>query len=432
VTLTRRGAAQSCRPPSQRPVNHNGQVEPRRAPEQGPRREVPITLQRSIQAILDGGAARGDVAGAVAEIVSGDEVLCSAAAGVRSLHDEAAGPMTTDTVCWIASMTKAVTGAAAMQLVERGQLHLDTPAAEILEHLGTVGVLEAFDEEGGPLVRPARTPITLRQLLTHTAGFGYEIWSDNLLHYHRVTGTPTIRTCRRAALDAPALHDPGEQWLYGTSIDHVGLMVEAASGMRLGDYLRQHLLDPLGMDSTAFGISDDMRARLATVHVRGGDGALSALEFEMDQEPEVQLGGAGLYSTVEDYCRFLQMILGRGTRGGVQVLRPETVDRMVVNNMGTLRVLPLPAAIPGVAGDVEFYPGVEKSWGLTFQINEEPLPTGRPAGGLMWAGLANSYYWIDMQNQVAGTYISQQFPFGDPRSFGLFDSIERACYASFS
>ena len=388
-----------------------------------------MTLQDSVQAILEGGVARGDVAGAVARIVSGDEVLCSVDAGVRSIDDPAAGPMTSDTVCWIASMTKAVTGAAAMQLTERSRLHLDTPAAEVLEHLGTVGVLEGFDEKGDPLVRPARAPITLRQLLTHTSGFGYEIWSDDLLRYHKVTGTPTIRTCRRAALNAPALHDPGEQWLYGTSIDHVGLMIEAASGMRLGDYLQQHLLGPLGMDSTAFGISDDMRSRLATVHSRGGDGALGAIGFEMDQEPEVQLGGAGLYSTVEDYCRFLQMILGRGTRAGVQVLRPETVDQMIVNNMGPLRVVPLPAALPGVAGDVEFYPGVEKSWGLTFQINEEPLPAGRPAGGLMWAGLANSFYWVDMQNQVAGTYISQQFPFGDPRTFGLFESIERACYA---
>ena len=389
-----------------------------------------MTLQDSVQAILDGGVARGDVAGAAAQIVSAGEVLCTAAAGVRALDDPTEAAMTGDTVCWIASMTKAVTGAAAMQLTESGRLHLDTPAAEVLGHLGTVGVLEGFDEKGRPQLRPARTPITLRQLLTHTAGFAYEIWSEDLLGYHRVTGTPMIRTCRRAALDAPALHDPGERWLYGTNIDHVGLMVEAASGMRLGDYLRQHLLGPLGMDSTAFRISDDMRARLATVHTRGEDGVLAATGFEMEQEPEVQLGGAGLYSTVEDYSRFLQMILGRGSRQGAQVLRPETVDQMLVNNMGSLRVVPLPAVIPGVAGDVEFYPGVEKSWGLTFQINEEPLPTGRPAGSLMWAGLANSFYWIDMQNGLAGTYISQQFPFGDPRSFGLFDSIERACYAA--
>ena len=389
-----------------------------------------MILQEQVQAILEDGVRRGDVAGATAQIVAPDGVLAAAAAGARAIDDPVAGPMTTDTVCWIASMSKAVTGVAAMQLVERGQLDLDAPAGEILAGLGEVGVLEGFDDEGRPLTRPAHSPITLRHLLTHTAGFVYELWSEDLLRFNEVTGTPSIMSCRRAALQVPALYDPGEQWMYGTGIDHVGLIVEEVSGMRLGDYLRRNVLDPLGMSSTSFAISDEMRARMAAVHLRGADGSLGVIGFEVLQDPEVELGGAGLYGTVEDYSRFLQMILGRGSRDGVQVLRPETVDRMVVNNMGNLRVVPLPTATPGFSGDVEFYPGVEKTWGLTFQINEEPLPTGRPAGGLMWAGLANSFYWIDMQNQVAGTYISQQFPFGDPRSFGLFDSIERACYAA--
>ena len=389
-----------------------------------------MDLTGGVQAILDRGVGDGDVAGATAQIVTAGDVLCSAAAGVRSVDDDAAGSMTTDTVCWIASMSKAVTGAAAMQLVERGELQLDAPASDVLSVLGEVGVLEGFDADGRPQVRPARTPITLRHLLTHTAGFGYELWSNDLVRYNQATGTPSIMACELASLTAPALFDPGDQWMYGTSIEHVGRIVEEVSGVRLGEYMHQHILGPLGMVSTAFRISDEMRARKAAIHVRTGDGSLTTFDFEMRQEPEVELGGAGLYGTVEDYSRFLQMILGRGRRNGVQVLRPETVDRMVVNNMGNLRVVPLPTAMPGFSGDAEFYPGTEKSWGLTFQINEEPLPTGRPAGGLMWAGLANSYYWIDMENQAAGTYISQQFPFADPRSFRLFEATERAYYAS--
>ena len=389
-----------------------------------------MALTEGVQAILDGGVDDGDVAGATAQIVTAGDVLCSAAAGVRSVDDDVAGSMTTDTVCWIASMSKAVTGAAAMQLVERGELQLDAPASDVLSVLGEVGVLEGFDADGRPQVRPARTPITLRHLLTHTAGFAYELWSDELVHYNQATGTPSIMACELASLTAPALFDPGDQWMYGTSIEHVGRIVEEVSGLRLGEYLHQHILGPLGMVSTAFRISGEMRARKAAIHVRTEDGSFTTFDFEMRQEPEVELGGAGLYGTVEDYSRFLQMILGRGRRDGVQVLRPDTVDRMVVNNMGNLRVVPLPTAMPGLSGDAEFYPGTEKSWGLTFQINEEPLPTGRPAGGLMWAGLANSYYWIDMENQVAGTYISQQFPFADPRSFRLFEATERAYYAS--
>ena len=389
-----------------------------------------MALTEGVQAILDGGVGDGDVAGATAQIVTAGDVLCSAAAGVRSVDDDAAGSMTTDTVCWIASMSKAVTGAAAMQLVERGELQLDAPASDVLSVLGEVGVLEGFDADGRPQVRPARTPITLRHLLTHTAGFAYELWSDDLVRYNQATGTPSIMACELASLTTPALFDPGDQWMYGTSIEHVGRIVEEVSGLRLGEYLHQHILGPLGMVSTAFRISGEMRARKAAIHVRTEDGSFTTFDFEMRQEPEVELGGAGLYGTVEDYSRFLQMILGRGRRDGVQVLRPDTVDRMVVNNMGNLRVVPLPTAMPGFSGDAEFYPGTEKSWGLTFQINEEPLPTGRPAGGLMWAGLANSYYWIDMENQVAGTYISQQFPFADPRSFRLFEATERAYYAS--
>ena len=122
------------------------------------------------------------------------------------------------------------------------------------------------------------------------------------------------------------------------------------------------------------------------------------------------------------------MILGRGSRDGVQVLRPSTVDLMTVNNIGDLRVVALPAVRRELSNDAEFFPGVAKTWGLTFQINEEPLPTGRPAGGLMWAGIANTYFWIDMENQVAGVYLSQQLPFADPHSYRLYTDIESATY----
>ena len=390
-----------------------------------------MALQQEVQAILDRGAGDGDVVGAVAQVVTGDGVLAAAAAGERSADaDAGAGPMTLDTVCWIASMTKAITGTAAMQLVERGELELDAPASEVLPGLAEVGVLEGFDDDGQPQVRPARTPITLRHLLTHTAGFGYEFWTEELVRYQQSTGTPSVTTCELASLTAPALFDPGERWWYGTNIDHAGRMVEEVSGQWLSDYFDAHILGPLGMDSTAFSSSDEMRARSSAVHARLPDGSLMAIEFGLPPEPEFQMGGGGLNSTVEDYSRFLQMILGRGTRDGVQVLRLETVDQMTVNNMGDVRVVALPAVMTDLTNDAEFFPGVEKSWGLTFQVNEEPLPTGRPAGGLMWAGLANSFFWIDLDNQVGGVYISQQFPFADARSYQLYEDIETATYNS--
>ena len=389
-----------------------------------------MTLQADVQAILDRGASEGDVVGAAAQVVTGDRILAAAAAGARSADAAAgAGPMTLDTVGWIASMTKAVTGTAAMQLVERGELRLDEPASSVLPNLAGAGVLEGFDDCGQPVVRPARGRITLRHLLTHTAGFGYDTWSEPLMRYQRITGTGWMTSGELVATTTmPALFDPGEGWMYGISVDIVGRMVEEVSGRRLDNYFDENILGPLGMDSTAFSLRDGMQSRLSAMHARQPDGSLTTIELARSPEPAYPSGGGGLYSTVEDYCRFLQMILGRGSRDGVEVLRPSTVDQMTVNNIGDLRVVALPAVRRELSNDAEFFPDVEKTWGLTFQINEEPLPTGRPAGGLMWAGIANSYFWIDMDNQMAGAYLSQQLPFADARAYGLYLDIETAAY----
>ena len=391
-----------------------------------------MTLQAEVQAILDRGVSAGDVVGAAAQVVTGDGLLAAAAAGNRSAAttEPDALPMTLDTVCWIASMTKAVTGTAAMQLVERGELHLDEPASSVLPSLADAGVIEGFDRDGQPVVRPARGQISLRHLLTHTAGFGYPYWSEPLLRYHQATGTDSITSGELVATTTvPALFDPGERWMYGINIDYVGRIVEEVSGQRLDDYFDEHILGPLGMDSTAFSLSDEMESRLSVVHVRLPDGSLAARDLPRSPEPRFPSGGGGLYSTARDYCRFLQMILGWGSRNDVRVLRETTVEAMTANHIGGLRVVALPSAMPELTNDAEFFPGVQKSWGLTFQINEEPLPTGRPAGGLMWAGIANSFFWVDMDNQVAGAYMSQQLPFADARTYQLYIDIETAAYS---
>jgi methyl acetate hydrolase len=387
-----------------------------------------VSLQDDLQNILDRGVANGDVVGANAAVVGPDGTLASGAAGLRSSVSGAA--MALDTVCWIASMTKAITGLAAMQQVERGNLGLDTPAREVLPQLGEIGVLTGFDGAGQPHTRPPRTEVTLRHLLTHTAGFGYDIWSPELGRYLEATGTPGVISCERAALTVPMLFDPGERWFYGTNIDYAGLMVEQTSGQSLGGYLAENIFGPLGMTSTGFKISGSMRSRLSDMHARLEDGTLAPIEFEIPQEPEFEMGGGGLYGTVTDYCAFLRLILNRGRAGTTQVVKPETVDQMVTNNMGALRVELLRTAVPGYSNDAEFFPGVPKSWGLTFQINEEAAPTGRPAGGLMWAGLANSFYWIDLQNKVAGAYMSQIVPFADARTYQLYLDVETAVYQS--
>jgi CubicO group peptidase (beta-lactamase class C family) len=298
--------------------------------------------------------------------------------------------------------------------------------------LGETQVLEGFDDAGQPLTRPPRRPITLRHLLTHTAGFAYEIWSEEIIRYQEAKGVPGIITCQNAALTTPLLFDPGERWQYGINIDWAGRMVEAVSGKRLGAYLQENVFEPLGMRDTAFELRPDMRARLAKIHQRGADDGFTALDLEIPQQPEFEMGGGGLYGTAGDYLKFVHMILNRGAAGGHQALRPETVDMMARNQMGECRVGPLKTAMPPLSNDAEFFPGMAKTWGLTFMINAEQAPTGRSAGSLAWAGLANSYYWIDPKKGVGGVYLTQILPFADKKALPLFLDFERTVYRHLS
>ena len=364
--------------------------------------------------------------GIVATAATGAGVLYEGAFGKRELGKDA--PMTSDTVVWIASMTKAITGTAAMQLVERGTLSLDDPAAKTVPELGAVKVLEGFDAAGQPRLRAPKRPVTLRHLLTHTAGFSYEIWSPAIAQYQTATSTPGITTCTNAALTTPLLFDPGERWEYGIGIDWVGKMVEAASGQRLDRYLRDNILGPLGMDDTSFKLSPSQRARLATVHQRDGAGALAPIEFGLPEEPEFHMGGGGLYGTARDYLAFARMIMLGGTLNGRQVLKPDTVATMAQSHIGPVEIGVLKTAIPPLSHDVELFPGMSKKWGLTFLINTETCATGRSAGSLAWAGLANTYFWIDRTRQVCGVFLSQVLPFYDPIATDLFGKFEAEVY----
>jgi methyl acetate hydrolase len=368
-----------------------------------------------------------EIPGVVAMAASGNEVIYQGAFGKRDLSRD--DPMTPDSVFWIASMTKAVTTAGAMQLVEQGKLSLDEPIGKLLPDLASPQVLEGFDADGEARLRPASKPITLRQLMTHTAGFCYELWNGDKAAYLEKTGTPGITTCQNAALRTPLASDPGTRWEYGTNIDFVGKAVEAASGKRLDAYLRDHLFAPLGMSDTAFRITDDMRRRLVGMHVRGEDGTLAAMPFELEQNPEFHMGGGGLYSTAADYIRFCQMILNKGTGNGNQVLKPETVATMGQNHIGELNVTRMTTAAPIYTNDVDLFPDQVKKWGLSFLINTAKTAEGRSPGSLAWAGLANTYYWIDPSRDVCGVILMQLLPFADGKCLEAFAGFEQGVYA---
>ena len=368
-----------------------------------------------------------EIPGVVAMAATGNEVIYQGAFGKRDLGKDDA--MTTDSVFWIASMTKAITTAAGMQLVEQGKLSLDEPIAKLLPDLAAPQVLEGFDASGNAKLRPAKGAITLRQLMTHTAGFAYDMWNGDMVRYLEKTGTPGITTCQNAALKTPIMTDPGTRWEYGTNIDFVGKAVEAVSGKRLDAYLRDHMFTPLGMSDTGFKIGESQRKRLVGMHARGEDGTLAAIPFELEQEPEFHMGGGGLYGTAADYIKFTQMILNKGRGNGNQLLKPETVALMGQNHIGDLTMGKMTTSIGWATNDVDLYPDIVKKWGLSFLINTAKTPEGRSAGSLAWAGLANTYFWIDPARNAAGVILMQLLPFADTKCLEAFAGFERGVYA---
>lgn len=368
-----------------------------------------------------------EIPGVVAIAANSKEVIYQGAFGKRDLSKDDA--MTPDSVFWIASMTKAITTAAAMQLVEQGKLSLDAPIGKVLPNLAAPQVLEGFDANGEPKLRPANNPITLRHLMTHTAGYCYNMWNGDMVQYLEKTGTPGITTCKNDALKLPLVSDPGTRWEYGINIDFVGKAVEAVSGKRLDAYLRDHLFIPLGMADTGFKIGESQRKRLVAMHGRGPDGSLTPIPFELEQDPEFHMGGGGLYGTAGDYIKFTRMILNKGRGNGHQLLKPETVATMGQNHIGELTMTRMISAVAFATNDVDLYPDMVKQWGLSFMINTAQTLEGRSPGSLAWAGLANTYYWIDPSRDVTGVILMQVLPFADPKCLETFAGFERGVYA---
>ncbi len=401
-------------------------VHPGHAQTMGPAALGSTALRAGIDGVLRAAVEARDVPGVIALAATERGIFYEGVFGTRSL---AGGPaVTIDTVFRIASMTKAVTSAAAMQLVEQGKLSLNDPVPDIDPALGIPQVLEGFDASGTPRLRPAKQPITLRHLLTHTAGFSYEQWDANTKRYVAATGMPSTPTGKVAALRMPLAFDPGERWEYGVNIDWVGKLVEAASGQKLDAYFREHIFDPLGMKDTGFVASPEQRARQISVHQRLADGSLEPQPFETQFVPEFWAGGGGLYSTATDYMTFLRALLHQGSLNGTRILKPETVTLMNQNQIGDIEAGILKTTDPKRSVDVDFFPGFSLKWGLGYMINAQAGPNGRSAGSLTWAGIFNTHYWIDPARQVIGVVMTQTLPFGDPRSMKVYGQFERAIY----
>ena len=369
----------------------------------------------------------GGAPGVVAMVTDRNGNIYEGAAGKRQLGKD--DPMTTDSVMAIFSTTKALTGTTLMQLVEEGKVRLDDPVKKYVPEIAEIKVLDGFDAGGQPKLRAPKSEITVNQLMLHTAGFSYEFFSDDDLKFRTATNVPTVVSSSFASVRTVLQFDPGERWGYGVNIDWVGKVVEAVRGKRLGEVMKERIFAPLGMNDTSFVMTPSMQARRATIHDRAMDGKLTPLpDLVLPQPPEMDMGGHGLYATVGDYMKFIRMILNDGAGPNGRVLKAETVAQMSRNGLGALKSGGWPTSIPSLTNPGEFFPGLSKSWAYTFMVNDEATPSGRPAGSLMWAGLANLFYWIDRQNGIGGFWGSQILPFQDVSSYPGFVDFETTVY----
>lgn len=370
---------------------------------------------------LRSGIARRNIPAVVAMAASDKKRLYGGAFGKR---DSSGAPVRVDSIFQIASMTKAITTVAALQLVEQGKVDLAEPIARHLPQLANLNVLEGFDAGGKPLLRPARTPLTLRHLLTHTSGLCYDTWDGDMFRYMSQKST-----AEPARQPGPLMFEPGQRWQYGQGLDWAGRLVESISGSTLEDYFQQKILRPLGMEDTSYILPPAKFDRLVSRHHRAANGELQEDERKMPAPPETFNGGGGLYSTAGDYVRFMQMILnhGMGPNNG-RILQPETVKSMMANQIGDLSAGKMKSFKPGMSSDVDIQPGQIEKWGLGFLINTTPYSGGRSAGSLAWAGLSNTFYWIDPKRRLCAVILMQYLPFVDKEAIGLLDEFERVVY----
>jgi CubicO group peptidase (beta-lactamase class C family) len=383
-------------------------------------------MRADIDAALERAVSDGAVPGVVG--VAGDRDGPIYAAAFGSADAEGRRPLAVDSVFRLASMTKLVTSVAAMQLVEQGRLALDAPVAATLPEFGELPVLDGFDP--APRLRPPRRAATVREVLAHTSGATYEVWNHDILRYYELTGTPSIATGRRETLRTPLACDPGERVEYGMGSDWAGLLVEAVSGQPLAEYYRQHVLDPLGLHDTTHALDAAGRARCGPVLQRTDEG-FAATAIDYPAEPDFLTGGGCLYSTAPDFLRLERALLRGGELDGVRILQPATVDEMFRSQTAGRPITPLRSALGFLSLDVDLDDlGAGWSWGMGMCLNERAVPGLRSAGSGGWAGIYNSFFWIDRARGLAAGLFLQFVPFWDPAAIALLVAFERALGAS--
>ena len=374
-----------------------------------------------LNAVLDTAVANNALPFAVAMTGNSNGTTFSGASG-NAAEGRAAAE---DTVFRIFSMTKAIGSVAAMILIDRGKLNVDTPVAEILPEWGDLKVLDGFDGDT-PILRAPKTQATIRHLATQTSGMEYEFWNADVAKFMELTGNPSILSGLLHSMNYPLTTDPETRWGYGPSIDWLGRVVEAVDGRRIDAFCREEIIEPLGMTSTAFE-PDGLEDRLADAVIRGEDGAFGPMEIAPPPNPEFYGMGHALYSTAPDYMRFLRMILNKGQLDGNRILSEGAATTMQSDHMAGLSFETMRSSSP-LTADVELDGNPTHSFIAV--TNREDIPGKRSAGTQSWAGVLNSHYWVDPKKDLAAVIMTQSLPFVEKPFLETYDAYERAVYAS--
>ena len=382
----------------------------------------------SIDQVLQNAVASGAVPNVAAIATDRNGVIYEGAAGPRVVGG--IDRVTVDSHFRVMSMTKMVATAVALQHVEQGNLDLDAPVEAYLPEFADLQVLVGFDGDR-PKLRPPATKATVKQLITHTTGLGYWFWNADLVRWESVTGTPNVSSGSNIIFTAPLVADPGTKFEYGINSDWLGKVVEAVSGVTLDLAVQEGITVPLGMDETAFLMSAQQRDNCVPVHLKGEDGAWAASAIELNQDPEYWAGGHGLHSTPRDYLKFQRALLSGGELDGVRILKDSTVEELFINQIGDLD-FPSRIASAAPATTNTFTAGPGHKWGYGLLLNAEDIAGRRRAGSGAWAGLLNTYFWVDRSAGIAGGIYTQSLPFVTREVIKMYNEFEEALYASLS
>jgi CubicO group peptidase (beta-lactamase class C family) len=321
-------------------------------------------------------------------------------------------PMALDSLFRIYSMSKPVTGVAMMQLYEQGKWQLDDPVTKYVPELASLTQLTwdkdgkvVTDADGKPVLTSPKKPATMRQLMSHTAGFGYGLLGvdpvNTAFRDQRVLYSQDLDDMMKKIAGIPLLYEPGTKWSYSVAVDIQGYLVQKLSGQKFGDYLKAHVFGPIGMTDTAFYVTPDRKARFTEVYhwdVKENRLVMNAAPTGRGgyEDPmRLELGGSGLVASTHDYARFCQMLLNKGEIAGTRILKADTVKLMTENHIGGLLV---------TVDGTKPLPGVEAMrFGLDFAVYVDPKAAGLPYGNgtIWWGGAAGTWFWIDPVNDLA-------------------------------